>query len=113
MLWSPGYIGNEVDKMNNFDDIKKWTAEYTHDWFINKCIPYAMNENLKKSETILQGYLKEMKLNTRQSNYLQINQLYHIERINNHKKYLNHYLLMRKREVCFWISSQQIISDRK
>ena len=58
MLWSPGYIGNEVDKMNNFDDIKKWTAEYTHDWFINKCIPYAMNENLKKSETRLQRIFK-------------------------------------------------------
>lgn len=58
VLWSPGYIGNEVDKMNNFDDIKKWTAEYTHDWFINKCIPYAMNENLKKSETRLQRIFK-------------------------------------------------------
>ncbi len=45
LIWSPGYYGANTDKMADFDNIKKWTANYTHDWIIKKLIPYVCYED--------------------------------------------------------------------
>ncbi len=44
VIWSPGFKGNEYDRMLNFDNIIKWTVDYTYEWFVCECIPSALKE---------------------------------------------------------------------
>lgn len=40
--WKRGFLGVSNDKMANFDNIVKWTVKYTHDWLLQKWIPYVL-----------------------------------------------------------------------
>lgn len=64
VIWSPGYTACETDKMKDFDNAIKWTALYTYEWFINDCIPYALNEYYYNSLNIFQR-LYNRKLNNK------------------------------------------------
>ncbi len=49
IVWEQGYTPYIYDDMEGFDNIHKWTVEYTHDWILNKWIPYIFyQEELSK-----------------------------------------------------------------
>lgn len=60
ILWQPGYTNHIYDEMDGFDDVHKWTVEYTHDWVLYKWIPYIFYlEKLDKSNWIKKKVYRE------------------------------------------------------
>lgn len=49
VIWSPGYLAADDDKMCNFNNITKWTAEYTYKCLVDDFIPTALKENDSKN----------------------------------------------------------------
>lgn len=64
IIWSPGTTGNQTEKMQNFDNTNKWTADFTYDKLISNYIPAALEEHDLNSRSFLQ-YLFSSKTNTK------------------------------------------------
>lgn len=61
VVWSPGYTASGYDKMNNFDNVIKWTADYTYDWFVNECIPSAIDRYFEQRMNMVQRMFRKDK----------------------------------------------------
>lgn len=53
IIWNPGYTPYISEKMDGFNDVQKWTVEYTHDWIINEFIPYIFYLEEMKHKSLL------------------------------------------------------------
>ena len=50
VIWQPGIYGtgSESNKMKDFDDCKKWTVQYVHDWIVGELFKVIFNERNKE-----------------------------------------------------------------
>lgn len=46
IYWLPGFGARERCKTDNFDNEFKWKADYAHDWFVYKLIPFILFSHL-------------------------------------------------------------------
>lgn len=47
IYWRPGYGAIESNKMQHFDNVMKWKADFAHDWLLYKLIPHILFSKLK------------------------------------------------------------------
>lgn len=58
VYWKPGFGAIEISKLDCFDNVFKWKADYAHDWLLYKLIPYILFSKLPWYKKIkYSGYL--------------------------------------------------------
>jgi hypothetical protein len=59
IIWQTGFAVGLKD-MEGFDDVRKWRVDYTHDWILNKFIPYVFYYNTDERNIIERIYKKKV-----------------------------------------------------
>lgn len=58
ILWKAGY-SPQIDNLDGFNNVQKWTVEYTHDWIINEFLPYVFYKEEENKEHLLKNMFKK------------------------------------------------------
>lgn len=64
IIWQPGIYGveSESQKMKNFDNRKKWTAQYVHDWLLMEVFEVMFKEENNKKSSFLDYLFRKDRL---------------------------------------------------
>ncbi|WMJ81462.1 SMEK domain-containing protein [Clostridium sp. MB40-C1] len=57
IIWKQGYTPL-LNKMDGFDNIIKWKADFTHNWILNEFVPYIFYLNITKSRSVFERLCK-------------------------------------------------------
>lgn len=62
VIWKPGDTPHIYHKMEGFNNVQKWTVEYTYDWIINEFLPHIFYiEELEQENLLKKVFLKKQK----------------------------------------------------
>lgn len=68
LYWEPGYFIS-LGKMEGYDNMRKWKADYLHDWLLEKWIPYILYDSIRNRRSLLRWWKRRMDFQEFQENF--------------------------------------------